>query len=401
MDKYDFCKLEKRVKERISKLDYSEDYSFDSKVSEFAYLTVLFRDKVVVNFIFQVTNEIIENSRRVSGSITVKRRKKPEWFFESINTIHINEFFLCGNGSYEKPLSEVLDDYFPLKDSCKIKIIMSVLGNRISVDPVKFDSFNKRYIISLNLNSFLNLHDEVDANDFFVYKYMSLDTYHKMLVNSSFRMNSIVSMNDSTESFFINDYVYGAQKSDDDFNVELVKNKNTLISSFSNMKDDLNMWRLYGDKGRGICLGFSVKKNEVKKIIYVDENNEKYKLLKQIANELKDRGIRFSYDEIEKNRCYVKKALFNIENEYRLLREVADENSLKTTLYGDLLSYYKDYDYDKSRKKFGGIEISPVSLIIGDNLPNKDVNFPLLVALSHEKFGIVDITQSSVCCFRD
>lgn len=76
MDKYGFCKLEKRVKERISKLDYSEDYSFDSKVSEFAYLTVLFRDKVVVNFIFQVTNEIIENSRRVSGSITVKRLSK-------------------------------------------------------------------------------------------------------------------------------------------------------------------------------------------------------------------------------------------------------------------------------------------------------------------------------------
>lgn len=40
---------------------------------------------------------------------------------------------------------------------------MSVLGNRISIDPVKFDSFNKRYIISLNLNSFLNLHDEVNA----------------------------------------------------------------------------------------------------------------------------------------------------------------------------------------------------------------------------------------------
>ena len=66
-----------------------------------------------------------------------------------------------------------------------------------------------------------------------------------------------------------------------------------------------------------------------------------------------------------------------------------EEKDLETTKYGDLISFYKDY-------VFSDLEIKPETLYIGSNLPQRDVNYPLIVDIANRKLNIHIINNSSV-----
>lgn len=94
------------------------------------------------------------------------------------------------------------------------------------------------------------------------------------------------------------------------------------------------------------------------------------------------------FTDIDKYMFFIKSIQFEYEHEYRLMKE-CEEKDLETTKYGDLISFYKDY-------VFSDLEIKPETLYIGSNLPQRDVNYPLIVDIANRKLNIHIINNSSV-----
>lgn len=124
----------------------------------------------------------------------------------------------------------------------------------------------------------------------------------------------------------------------------------------------------------------------------MDKNNYLMELLKSIIAIAKqfigEQGVNVMFTDIDKYMFFTKSIQFEYEHEYRLMKE-CEENSLETTKYGDLISFYKDYN-------FSDLEIKPVTLYIGSNLPQRDVNYPLIVDIANRKLKIHVINNSRV-----
>ena len=152
--------------------------------------------------------------------------------------------------------------------------------------------------------------------------------------------------------------------------------------------DDALMWRLYGDNGRGVCLCFQVPSHIVKPIIYISENDEKFRSLKNVVAKWQEKNIHVVFAGIEDYMFVTKSSQFKYEDEFRILK-TCEEKKLKIAKYGNLVSFYKDYDFEE-------LGIEPSSLYIGSNLPNWDVNYPLLVDMANRYLGITIICNSKV-----
>jgi len=159
------------------------------------------------------------------------------------------------------------------------------------------------------------------------------------------------------------------------------------------------MWRLYGDNGKGVCLGFTIARKSVAKIRYINESDKDCCALKEIARELYEKGIEISYADADSLQYYIKSTIYNIESEYRLIWD-RDEGVQNVAIYDGLLALYKDFEYDKDSGAFKGINLKFTTLIIGNNIPYYESNYPLLVALSDEKYKDLRISRSEIKTFR-
>jgi len=65
------------------------------------------------------------------------------------------------------------------------------------------------------------------------------------------------------------------------------------------------------------------------------------------------------------------------------------------TQYENLISYYKDFDIDEMGY-IPELKLSLCEIIIGANLPEPEVNYPLLVNLTNQTFGVDIINWSKV-----
>lgn len=101
-------------------------------------------------------------------------------------------------------------------------------------------------------NFFLMLMGELE-DDKAVYRYTSLETLFVMLNKGTYRLNGIVGMNDKSEI----DY-FDKECPIDNSGSSVRELNETYLSSCSSLKDDLTMWRLYGDDAKGVCLEFEV-----------------------------------------------------------------------------------------------------------------------------------------------
>ncbi len=126
-------------------------------------------------------------------------------------------------------------------------------------------------------------------------------------------MNGILGMNDKSEGMYW-DEVVGKSNS-------LINNmlNDIFISSFCSKRDDLTMWRLYGDDAKGVCLSFRVKEHYddknfiIRGVKYAPEENEYFKLFRELDTN------RFIFEDIAEWKCFFKPNEYKIEDEYRLL----------------------------------------------------------------------------------
>ncbi len=115
-------------------------------------------------------------------------------------------------------------------------------------------------------------------------RYMSFDSFFKTINEGKLYFGSVIAMNDKSEVDYYMKNVY--EKFDYFKNLRGPDidniNRNFITSYVDKDKiDDLTLWRLYGEDGRGVCLIFRLKQNNnydnyiIKKISYEPSKTEK------------------------------------------------------------------------------------------------------------------------------
>ena len=283
------------------------------------------------------------------------------------------------NGQKVK-LSNFLSCELPLRDENKVNEIVKQIG--VEANDIIFDTYRKRYIIMSDL-PFSFGDESIDGNVSF-YKYVPLSVFFKMMKNKTFRMNSIVSQSDTTETFYIGDLLC------DDYEDDFVKSKgflsedHNLITSFTTLCDDAKMWRLYGGDGKGVMFGFKLDDGrQLRKIHYIREDKTEILLLRAKMRLLKDRGIRIHWHQIDSIHRFIKSYKYKDEEEWRLLYEFP--GTLDYDLYGDRLVEYKDFSFDGNYLRELGLTIDYID--VGPNEPDGTNNFVIIAKMVRQVFG--------------
>ncbi len=222
-----------------------------------------------------------------------------------------------------------------------------------------------------------------------VYRYVSFDSLFAMLNGKSYRMCGLAGMNDKTEINY-----FDPNKTDE------VEN-DIYISSCSTLKDDLTMWRLYGDDAKGVCLVFTLRdeysKNfDIYKVSYAKDKNEheKMKLLKALC----DMGFVFTY--LKKWKHFFKPIEFENEKEIRLLftddhlNISLNRNWVKTKNHS-IINPIVDFSLTD--------ELFPLRLdeiILGPNFPEKELNENQLREMVASLGLGIRVEKSNIKCYR-
>ena len=392
------------IESRLNQIELDRDLfsisqSYDAD-DDRGTIMVYYREQLIVRFYYFRSNYIYGGKCRIIGSITVKRYKYPEWYDEYKNhksrlDVHVDEFYRAHvNGNDYHDLEYYFDEYLPVGlDEFRKEVDVCLCRHNFSGYQIAFDTYNGRYVVSMDLELYLNVQKEENKDCLCLYKYTSLATYCSMLNSRTFRMNSIVAMNDASETLWV-DFVTGEERLDDKaYYNSVVSNRNKLVTSLTPMSDNATMWRLYGDNGKGVCLAFEVPVNEVTKVLYVGEMNAGFMQLKQVRQELSEKGIKVSFQDLDKRKLYIKSSSFSVEVEYRFVHDAKD-NILDMANYGSILSPYKDFPYDTDSKEFVGLPFHFIGVTIGKNIPNFRTLYPLLVAETDSRFPGVEIHES-------
>ena len=335
-----------------------------------------------------------DGKRLVSGMFTITVKNDSRWYFENeaAPSINIDEFLRYSNNQYFNNIDELFDKYLPIRSEEKVECIKSEFKKiGLDLEDVKFNTFDNRYWLYFDLSKYIKDKEEEEKPSYLC-KYVSLGTYMNMLKNRTFRINSITSMNDTSESFFLGEFLCNVYQSKEERYKETIKNHNTFITSLSKLYDSALMWRLYGDNGKGVCLVFDVKSAKAKPILYIGRKVSRYQQLRTAIRNLNNKGINIFIHDIESQRFYVKSDQFDYEKEYRLLHS---SDNISYTQYEDLISYYKDLKIDE-KGCISELGIRIEEIIVGANLAQREVNYPLLVNLTYKTFGVSIINWSEV-----
>ena len=156
-----------------------------------------------------------------------------------------------------------------------------------------------------------------------VCRFSTLDSLFSSLKYGTFRMNGLPGMNDKDEGLFAWNIINNPQKMSTDTGKrrkELINNVFIISYSDISKKDDLSMWRLYGDDSRGVCCVYSVQKDMIKDRFFL--HGVKYILPSPEGEKPKDALL-------------------------AKLKEFADRQSDKKNLdFSPIIFFYKHKDYE-------------------------------------------------------
>lgn len=405
MISHSFQDLLNDIRSRLDRIELNRDLfkvstHYDSK-EEHGMIEIYYGRLLIVRFNYLRSNFREDDKVVLRGSCTIKRYRYPKWFDEYKNhksrlDVHVNEYYdarVSGNELHD--LTYYLDEYIPIGvEEARGKVDACLRKHNLAGNQVSFNTMTGKYAIEMDLESYLNFPKSEEKDKLFLYKYTSLESYRNMLNHGTFRINSVVAMNDVSETLWA-DFMMGEGDIDDETYYEsVVGNRNKLVTSFTSMRDDATMWRLYGHKGNGVCLIFEVPTQDVTKVLYVSESDANMQVLKEVRHELADNDIHIEFRGLDKMKLYIKSSSYRVEGEYRYVYD-AKEDMLEIADYGSLLSPYKDFRYNAELKGFDGLPFRFVGVIFGRSIPNFKTVFPLLVAETDRRFPNVDILTSN------
>lgn len=288
-------------------------------------------------------------------------------------------------------IEEILDVYNNVKNkytqnSLPIISISDVIGNEengFSFTPeIEEKLFNSFFV----------------KNERKVCRYTTLDSIYQTLTNKTFRLFGLAGMNDKGERDFLQKHLYNEIKwlKEDHQKIisELQDGNSTYIMSCSNnaCSDKLEMWRLYADDAKGVCLQFEAEEKPsellLKQIIYDKEEASAYTFIKVLITELAAKTILFTFKNFDKWKAFIKSSDYDYEKEIRLYyKEKSDEHKskewVKTTSHS-IFNPYVEFALTEGAKIEKNIPLFPLKLkeiILGPKCPEKLVNQEQIKAL--------------------
>ena len=194
----------------------------------------------------------------------------------------------------------------------------------ISADDIAYDRMNGCYYLRNEVSDeLLKAFIPERSKEQFVGKYTTMNTLFEILKNGKTRLNSIISMNDKTETSFLTDMTKNYDEPSETAELTTIRANSTLIISFSTNTDNLDMWRWYGDDGKGVCLVFErdvTKDEDVMSVAYVDATLQKQiDKVKRFLDDLKKEDVDFRFHQFEDYRHYIKPKEYKPEGECRMM----------------------------------------------------------------------------------
>ncbi|TGM16527.1 DUF2971 domain-containing protein [Leptospira selangorensis] len=143
---------------------------------------------------------------------------------------------------------------------------------------------NEYLDIAKRLEKFSSRQTQIEIPDV-IYHYCSLDSFTKIIESGSLFLTHHSGMNDRSDSIlFYEILIETAQKKATKENFQILEKfiytfylniKDYFIASFSKKPDLLNQWKMYGDNGNGISIGFRTESLYVKpQIPYFSSESE-------------------------------------------------------------------------------------------------------------------------------
>lgn len=341
-----------------------------------------------VNF-FKKYGRSVKGKKIINGVFTLTIKNEGIDFYQGKRlTLNVNDKLDAYYNGKKTGIVEALCELLPIRNEEKVETITTAFN--ISPDYIKLDTYRKRYVIDIAIPEFALTQSKAPST---YYKYISLSTFHRILTNRTFRMHSIVSQSDYTESLYLGDLLSADYENEEDRFKGVLNEKSVLITSFTDKNDDPYMWEHYGDNGKGVCLSFrTIDNRPLTNIIYVDKSTTPLWKYREATNKLKDEGIRIHFNAVDKYHRFVKDYEFRNEQEWRLVLE--NQSDLQTAVYDDeRMVWYKDFPFDGTILRDTYLQLQ--GILIGPNQQKN--NFPILTDSIIHTFGNKIVVNRSKC----
>ena len=244
--------------------------------------------------------------------------------------------FLHDNGKYQheyvrrEDWDEKLDKVFQLsadfakQQEAVRRKVKKHFKKEISADDIAYDRMNGCYYLRNEVSDeILKAFIPERSKEQFVGKYTTMKTLFEILKSGKIRLNSIISMNDKTETSFLTDLAKNYDEPTETAELTAIRANSTHIISFSTNTDNLDMWRWYGDDGKGVCMVFErdvMKDEDVMSVAYVDAALQKQiDKVRKFLSDLKKEGVDFRFHLLEDYRHYIKPKEYKPEGECRMI----------------------------------------------------------------------------------
>lgn len=242
--------------------------------------------------------------------------------------------------SYKQELINNLDNYSS-DSNVENNVKEAIVEWLESVNQDDLEQVNRMVTVSLeNQFEFLrHLFKTLKFKPLFKFcRYTTIEGLKRILLDQQESMCGLAGMNDKSEGFFLDKCLTNAS-------YNLYRKPQALINRFNEVfimslcdeskKDDLTMWRLYGNDGKGCCLIYEPDVDALRKstefillpVTYGNAGNPIVLLFKILSKLPYINGLRFGMSYKYIWQYFVKPQDFKIENEYRLLYVPQNNNS--------------------------------------------------------------------------
>lgn len=297
---------------------------------------------------------------------------------------------------------------FHIKSLKIIESFKNIFSVNINVDDILFDWCRNCYCLKEEKEiSILSELAITESQDIEFCKYASLSTLISTLNSGYIRLNSIIAMNDKTETSFISDISRNDKEpiENDDDKYFLANKK--FITSFTTRRDELDMWRFYGDNARGACMVFE-KINDtpspIKKVIYVGPENQTINMMNKLLSDVLKISINFRFRLFSNNNPFYKPIDFVSEKENRLLIESKTAKNWYINSENGIITPYIERKLIYSNKKIIDIDDFPLKLktiILGPEMRQVNINKVQIESILQSKYGYnITVETSAITSYR-
>ncbi len=287
-----------------------------------------------------------------------------------------------------------------------IELISSVYGNQLTKDDILYDPAANCYLLKEEAERAIlgNLMPEKAGDIKEVAKYTSFESLIAILQSGKIRMNSIVSMNDKTETDFLGDVIRNYKEDyEQEYDKYLFADKE-FITSFTSKIDDLDMWRLYGDNARGVCMVFerdAKKGDDLYHIRYINPEQDELSKVTEMMDKMKEKGIRFRLNCLQKCRHFLKHIDYSAEEESRLLLYSEQPDGWFINRDNGILTPYMEKPINKSAPwQEGEYPFRLRRIILGPSIKEKYANLMQVFYLSHQYGYFLSVEESRINSYR-